>query len=233
MILKDPWINFEEVENEDIKNLKFPEPKEFEGNFEKMDKIMMRYSKLLDLLYNKEIPNNSISEDEILSIANDLIKKQRNNSKILKPGNWALEKQPDYAPFEYRVDYVFFPTYISMAILLNIFINHNNLIKNKEIFVECVERGMIFLNEIKFQGHGYDSTRQMMEALTILSKGYFFEFLSKNQIKYKNLYKLIVKIKSFIDKSIEFDDTDLGWGGGDKKEEMLYLQDQMKIIQYL
>ena len=86
---------------------------------DEMLKLVNDMETFLNILANKEIP-----DDDITASCESLIDGQRNDIKGLKKGSWAVSPDIDGMGSDARMDFIFFPTFIAIAILTLVKTDH-------------------------------------------------------------------------------------------------------------
>lgn len=170
-----------------IENLKRNFMKEFKNSeivdIEKMRKINFELREVLKNLYFKKIPNNyDYNLKELEHFCFSLLKGQRNADNLpnIKPGSWCVAPNSDYMDGEARGEFIFYPTYIAVAILTKMKINYPNFTSQIKNYDEILKLGMQFSTYRELSGHGYNGFNETINNIIILGEGSVYQFLLNN-----------------------------------------------------
>ena len=72
-----------------------------------MSKAISDLMRILEMMNNKEIPNDTYTTSDLKTLCQFLVMGQRNRMRGLKPGSWCVAAHAEM-PSDARVDFVFF-----------------------------------------------------------------------------------------------------------------------------
>jgi len=176
--------------------------------FEYKQKMM----KFLDALARRELERRKIEEFVKTIIKNKITKKVFESElegfyRLRIEDNeccWPLIEDFDVES-GIRVDFIYEPTYIVVAILSLIYQEYVDDLKNvlKRELEDALRCGLLFSTKRGLLGHGYDCYRGTYNALKIFEKGKVIELLSQKPELCPKMYSLLKEIKSWCSKMIK------------------------------
>ena len=179
----------------------------------KMENTVNEMRELLEKLSSGEIPNeNDYTQSDLKNFCISLINGQRNDISGLKSGSWCLAPSIEGMPGDARVYYVFFPTYIAIAILTRVLLDYPEIPKQIPNYEEVLRRGFKFATYRRLRGHGIGAGLEMIEAIEILSLGKVIRYLSSNPDFCPELLQIVRNIRKELADALEKDVTTGPWG---------------------
>ncbi len=179
----------------------------------KMENTVNELAELLEKLSSGEIPNeNDYTPSDLKKFCISLIDGQRNDISGLKSGSWCLIPSGECMPSDARVYYVFFPTYIAIAILTRVLLDYPEIPKQIPNYEEVLRRGFKFATYRRLRGHGIGARSEMIEAMEILSSGRVVEYLLSNPDFCPELLQILRDIRNELADALEKDVTTGPWG---------------------
>jgi len=189
-----------------IKEFKYYETINLEG----MTNTVTQMQEILEKLANNEIPNVDYSLEKLVCFCSSLVENQRNEMSSVKKGSWSVGPD-ERMPSDARVDFVFFPTYIAVAILskfMQLYPAEAKLILD---FKKVISRGLFFSTYRRLLGHGYDATKDMIKAIEILDMGDVPKLLVTERELSFELFMLLRDIKFRVDGYLDQGNVTAGW----------------------
>jgi hypothetical protein len=142
------------------------------GDHQGVPDIIASMKELLDALDGGAIPNDTdYSLEDLAGYLTSLVEGQRGSVGRTMPGSWAVVPDDDGMPSDVRVEFIFTPTYIATATLTRGLCDHPLIALAIPGYREALQTGMLFCAARNLQGHGYDATDGVIDALGILSLG--------------------------------------------------------------
>ena len=183
-----------------------------ELNVQRMENTVSEMRELLEKLSSGEIPNeNDYTPSDLKKFCISLIDGQRNNISGLKSGSWCLIPSNECMPSDARVYYVFYPTYIAVAILTRVLLDYPEIPKQIPNYEEVLRMGFKFATYRRLRGHGIGAESEMIEAMEILSFGKVIEYLSSNPDFCPELFQILRNIRKKLADALEKDATAGPW----------------------
>jgi hypothetical protein len=195
-------------------------------SIDEMFRLVRDMRDVLDALSHKEIPNDEYTADDLRLYCRSLVDGQRGSLGRTVPGSWSVAENDDLMPVDARVDFVFVPTYIAVATLTRVLLEHPELAKSIPALPQALRRGMIFATHRRLEGHGYDGTRGMIEALSIFAEGRVVEFLSENADFCPKLLSLLRSLKQNLVSRLSAGEIHGVWGEN-------YAEDFLSVLETL
>jgi len=170
--------------------------------FEYKQKMM----EFLDTLARRKLERREI-EEFVKTIINNKITREISETGLkgfyrvgIKDNEccWPLIRDFDVES-EIRVDFIYEPTYIMVAILSLVYqeyIDDLRSISKKEL-EDALRCGLLFSTKRGLLGHGYDCYRGTYNALKIFEKGKVIKLLSKKPDLCPKMYSLLKEIKNW------------------------------------
>ena len=199
--------------------------KVFKGNnTREMDQYVQELHHILDALYHKRIPNNSdYTMEDLTNLCKSLIAEQRNNMTSLDyQGSWSIAPDERLPP-DVRVDFVFYPTYIVVAILTKVKLRFPYIGESIEGYDDALKKGMYFSTLRNLAG-SFGDIYQLIESVQILCRGSVHKLLKHNKKYCEELAELIEAIKREINEKISKNETYGPYGENYRDGYVLLLQ---------
>ncbi len=169
------------------------------GDIEAMQSQVSAMENLLNALVEDLIPNSEYSEATLRHFLNSLLNGQRNEMNLLKKGSWAVIPDEDRPPPDIRVDFVFKPTYLAVALLNLCRRRWPNWFSEESEYLNRIKKGLWFCTLRKLKGAGYSTREGQIEAIRILAKGQVGQSLSESPELCPELRMLLGKYPSLGD----------------------------------
>jgi len=134
-------------------------------------------------LYNQMICTNAGAEDYRTKLVYELLQLQKEDGSFRVIDNNRCDS-------DIRVAYIYYPTYYATAALVYAatFDGINETMKN------ALKKGLTVACERHLSGHGFEATKQQLEALSIYKKANLYEFLQLRRDDYSEFYNTIKDI---------------------------------------
>lgn len=157
-----------------------------------MQDIVNSMEDLLNLLFGMKIPDDKYTESDIEVFCRSLVDGQRSDIRWLKPGSWCVGPAGcERMPWDARVDFVMFPTYIAIAILTLVMRRYPHIADTIDFYTDVMQKGYKFSTYMGLKGHGYEAEEEKLRALEILKKGEVIDYLKKNPGFSPEMYYLL------------------------------------------
>lgn len=179
-----------------------------------MQVITERMGLVLRGLHGGEIPNEEMSKEELKDFCKSLVEGQREDISKFE-GSWSVTPIDHHEgmPSDARVDFVYMPTYLSIAILTKVMIDFLEVEKDISGYTESLRKGYEFATSRGLKGHGYEAWATLTKTLELFEKGNVLQFLSGNPEFSPEMYKLMEEIKTEVESRLENGNTRSPWGG--------------------
>lgn len=184
---------------------------------------------VLDALAHKNVPSDEYTIGDLDLYCRSLIAGQRGSLGRTIPDSWSVAEHDDGMPADARVDFVFLPTYIAVATLTRVIVDHPAIAASIPGFEEGLRRGMVFATHRRFEGHGYDATRGMIDAALIFAEGGVAEFLSGRPDFCPELLAILRDLKQDLASRISSGNTTGAWGE-DYESDFLAVLDTLRLL---
>lgn len=136
--------------------------------------------RLLQALAAGHLPGTGYDAADLLNFCRSAVDGQRGSLGRTKPGSWSVAATDDGMPADARVDFVFTPTYIVVAILTRVLDAFPEAARAIDGYEAALQRGMGFATLRRLQGHGYEAAEGEAEARRILNLGGVASFLRQH-----------------------------------------------------
>lgn len=177
-----------------------------DDDYENMSVVTGSLRLVLKGLHKGMIPHDSYTEDELKSFCESLISSQNQD------GSWPVYK-PEYSITEEdQIDFLYFPTQISCAVLSYGKQNFASVSQLKGID-EAIAGGLKFSMEKNLEGYGYNSPFQLLETLIIFIEGSVVELLNKDPRVCPSCYNRLIELKEEFQKLLDEGKTAMEYGG--------------------
>ncbi|MBN2616683.1 MAG: hypothetical protein JXR64_00075 [Spirochaetales bacterium] len=147
-------------------------------DFENQGAIVGLMKDVVTYLKEDKIPNEKYTINDIKIYLKSLIDLQR-KEEIVK-NSWSVAPEPQNTPEDEEVDFHFFPTYLAVATLSLAKQKYPEITEEIPGYMEALKLGMEYAVSNKFNGFGFNSNFQRLEAAILLSKGDVAQFLLQN-----------------------------------------------------
>jgi len=173
-----------------LKKLNFP----LSGSVDDFTRVKKEMYNVLLTLNKSNGIYDDFSKEDLKLFVNKLVESQRRD--LTEPCNcsWCIPENKDHMPSDARIDFIFEPTYIAVAILTYVKSSFHDVAISVEGFDDCLKNGMKFSTLRQLSGHGYASFESTLNAIRIFDLGRVPEYLSKNRSFNIDLYLLFQQI---------------------------------------
>jgi len=152
------------------------------------------------------------ASSDVFAYCESLVLGQRDSLGRTIPGSWSVAPNDDNMPTDARVEFVFEPTYIAVAILSRSLLEYPWVAISIDGFKQALTTGMEFCTHRNLHGSGYDALDGLFNAWSILCAGHV-PMLTKVAPEFsKKLSKIITKTELFLLDSLKTGNTTGPWG---------------------
>lgn len=144
-----------------------------------MHAISRGMRRLLSRFASGRIPSREYRVSDLKRFCESLVRGQRNDIRGFKPGSWCLAPTAEM-PEDARVEFVFFPTYLAVAILTLFRRRYPDFAREIQGFDKALLAGMQFCTYRGLEGHGYQTEKEKIDAFRTLLQGGVLEYLTEN-----------------------------------------------------
>lgn len=130
-------------------------------------------------------------------------------------GSWTIPADTRM-PADARMDFAYFPTYIAVAWLVLVRQRYPYMWHMVGRFDHVIRRGLRFAAGRKLQGHGYDSSHDLLAAVRVLALGNVFSYVRERPLTNSQFMAVIEEVE---DKLINHLPTHTGWGAASAAEQ--------------
>lgn len=189
-----------------------------------MGKLVADMQRLLEAFACGELPNERYTRKHLQDYCRSLIENQRgeltwaSDSSRVKEGSFCVAPDAEGMGSDARVDFIMFPTYIAVALLTRFLLTYPEEAGAIPSFKEGLRLGMVFSSYQELRGHGYDSEREMFDALDILKLGRVPEYLSRYPDACPELAEVLRQVADQARDAIKTGKTKGGWNEDYSKE---------------
>lgn len=170
-------------------------------DFEHQGAIVGLMKDVVTYLKKDKIPYEKYTMDDLKGYIESLIQLQRKED-IVK-GSWAVAPEPENTPEDEIVDFHYFPTYLGVAALSLFKLKFPSEAESIKGFDTALLDGMKFSVKNNFNGFGFNSDFQRLEAAILLSMGDTPVFLKNNQDFCPELLKELILVRNEVVKAVE------------------------------
>lgn len=170
-------------------------------DFEHQGAIVGLMKDVVTFLKKDKIPYEKYGMEDIRGYIQSLIELQR--IEPIVEGSWAVAPEPEETPEDEVVDFHYFPTYLGVATLTLIKTKYPEIASEINGFEKSLLRGMKFSVKNRFNGYGFNSSFQRLEAVILLSMGDVPLFLKDNPDYCPELLSEIKAVRSEVVKAVE------------------------------
>jgi len=199
------------------------------GSIEELYRVKQQLYDFLNTLVSNKIPENDFMRTELRETVKELIKKQRTDLKHPRSMSWCLPEDDRNMPSDARVDFMYEPTYIVVAILTYVKVHYPVVVEPIGGYDGVLKKGMRFSTMRNLSGHGYESLDGTAEAVRIFGLGGVPAFLEEHKLYCYELYRLLKNLYRTIVDNLILGRTVAGWNK-DYKEEMEQMADTLKAF---
>ncbi|UKJ75402.1 hypothetical protein [Azospirillum brasilense] len=136
--------------------------------------------RLLEALTSGQAPALGFSDTDLHAFCRSAVTGQRGSLGRTQPGSWSVAANDAGMPADARVDFVFTPTYIVVAILTSALQRFPRLASDIHGYEDALRRGMEFAMLRGLQGHGVEAVEGAADARRILRLGGVDRFLRRH-----------------------------------------------------
>ena len=179
---------------------------------DEMQELVQAMRDTLDALAHREIPDVHYTIDDLTRYCESLVRGQRGSLGRTAADSWSVAADDNEMPADAHVDFVFIPTYLAVATLTRVRLDHPGIFAAIPGFDESLKRGMDFATHRALEGHGYDATAGMIDAALIFAEGTVFEFLSASPGFCPKLLATLNNLKQALTERISSGNTKGSWG---------------------
>lgn len=194
----------------------FPTP---EVDIDLMYRIRQEWhDKLRALRFGKGTPDYP-SESQIAEFTEFLVKNQRNDTgPSFKAGSWALS-QDTRMPADARVDFAYMPTYVAVAWLSLVKVEHPRAIRGISDFRPALRAGLDFASGRNLRGSGFDAEKELLHAIRILALGKVFTSMREERVGSSTFRRAVARAEASLVAGLPVTD----WSGTPAAEQRLAL----------
>lgn len=165
------------------------------ADIDEMDRKVRELREVLETLAGGGIPSPGYTVDDLERLCASLVREQRNDIPRLVPGSWCVAPSIEDMDSDARVEFVFFPTYLAVAILTRALREHPELKERIPGYEKAIKEGLEFSTMRELMGHGYDARAEMIDAVTILAMGQVDRYLEDEPAVCPGLAKLLAEAR--------------------------------------
>jgi len=165
------------------------------ADIEEMDRKVRELREVLEVLAGGGIPGPGYTVDDLERLCESLVRGQRNDIPRLVPGSWCVAPSIEGMDSDARVEFVFFPTYLAVAILTRALREHPELKERIPGYEKALKEGLGFSARRGLMGHGYDANTEMREAVGILEMGQVGGYLEEEPGACPELRKVLAEAR--------------------------------------
>lgn len=170
-------------------------------DFEHQGAIVGLMKDVVTYLKKDKIPYEKYSMDDLKGYINSLIELQR-SEEIVK-GSWAVAPEPENTPEDEIVEFHYFPTYLGVAAMSLFKLKYPEEAKTIDGFDKALLEGMKFSVKNSFNGYGFNSDFQRLEAAILLSMGDTPVLLKNNPELCPELLAELISVRNEVVKAVE------------------------------
>ena len=170
-------------------------------DFEDQGAIVGLMKDVVTFLKKDQIPYEKYGLKDIEKYCRSLVELQRTEKGI--EGSWSVSPKPDETPEDEQVDFHYFPTYLGVAALTLVKIKYPDIANDIEGYDDSLKKGMEYAVSNNFNGFGFNSYFQRLEAAILLSKGDVPQFLLDNPEYCPKLLKELIKVRKEVVEAAE------------------------------
>lgn len=202
----------------------------------KMFRLIAEMKEVLTAIDAGEIPNQTdYSAQDLVNYCTSLVKGQRRNLGRTKPGSWAVAPNDDEMSSDARVDFIFVPTYVTVATLSRILHDFPWIAIQVPGFYRSLKSGLKFCTYRELRGSGYEAIDGILDAIMILAIGKVPALLEVAPQFSPKLRKVFEEVERFLSDNLSTGETFGPWGmdysqGYQAALETLYLSKDKDLI---
>lgn len=170
-------------------------------DFEHQGAIVGLMKDVVTYLKKDKIPYEKYSIEDLKGYIKTLIDLQREED-IVK-GSWAVAPEPESTPEDEIVDFHYFPTYLGVATLSLFKLKYPEEAEKIQGFDNALIDGMKFSVKNKFNGYGFNSDFQRLEAAILLSMGDTPVLLKNSPDMCPELLAELIEVRNEVVKAVE------------------------------
>lgn len=165
-----------------------------------------------------------------------LIKGQRSSLGRTKAGSWSVAPSDEGMPTDARVDFIFTPTYVAVAILCRVLLDYPWIAIQIPGYYRSLRRGLNFCAHRQLAGSGYEAIQGMLDAFVVLAIGKVPVLLERVPRLSPQLAKIINQLEEHLRDTVLRDVVVDQWGedltsGYQAALETLYLYRDKELVE--
>jgi len=160
-----------------------------------MDRKVRELREVLEELARGRIPAPHYTTADLEHLCGSLVRGHRNDIPRLVPGSWCVAPSIEGMDSDARVEFVFFPTYLAVAILTRALRGCPGLEERIPGYEKALRGGLAFSALRGLMGHGCGAHPEMMDAVTILETGQVHRYLDEKPDACPGLTKLLAEAR--------------------------------------
>jgi len=164
-------------------------------DIDEMDRKVRELREVLEELAGGGIPGPGYTVADLERLCGSLVRGQRNDIPRLTPGSWCVAPNIEGMDSDARVEFVFFPTYLAVAIITRALRGCPGLEESIPGYEKALRGGLAFSALRGLMGHGCDARAEMMDAVTILEMGQVDRYLDEKPDACPGLAKLLAEAR--------------------------------------
>ena len=161
-----------------------------------MERINQELEQLLDALYEKQVPGDTFTLEELSVFCNSLITQQWDGSLAELEGAWCLQANPyqPRMPIDAQIDFIHRTTYLAVSTLTYVARTYPEVADAIEGYQEALQKGMRFAAKTKLVGHTYEEAYWLERFIGYFEKGGVIAYLVTKPGFCPQLYTLLSSI---------------------------------------
>lgn len=164
-------------------------------DIDEMDRKVRELREVLEELAGGGIPGPDYTVDDLERLCGSLVRGQRNDIPRLVPGSWCVAPSIEGMDSDARVEFVFFPTYLAVAILTRALREHPEFKERIPGYEKALKEGLGFSAMRGLMGQGYDANTEMREAVGILEMGQVDRYLEEEPRACPELRRMLAEAR--------------------------------------
>lgn len=140
-------------------------------NIDQMSHRVQSMRNALSAIDGNTIESGKYTAADLFTYCKSLTKGQRVSLGRTKAGSWSVAPDDNGMHADARVDFIFTPTYVAVAILSRVLLDYPWIAIQIPGYYRVLRRGLNFCSYRHLAGSGYESVQGMLDAFIVLAIG--------------------------------------------------------------
>ena len=196
-----------------------------------LSNLLERMVRTLEALHEGKIPDENVfNRDDLRRLTVSLVGSQRFDLSRSRPGSWCIADDDHDMPADVRVEFIFKPTYVAVAILTHICVNEPDIARGVRGLDRALSEGFRFCCHRRLRGKGAAADDDLLDAVRVLSLGGVPEYVASHPRKAARLRRVLLDTRRWAEERLESGNTAMGWQQTDHTPALQAVVERLAMV---